>query len=641
KVVVCMSIAMQNTNNRCNTFQSLLGLYMHACNAPDAVLEPLAQIGLTISSSSINNAVSNLSIESSQAIEALGRSLLAVYAYDNFDMEDKPGVPTADRPKDTLLHLTSGTLIPLEHGVTREDLDCSEELWETSPINPSNWKRSFDSDWTKLMSLHPEGAHGTSGLTRRQRFNEWKFLADLIHHGPEYFRQFAPQLAEPEAVDQIPLVKSKQVPARAMDINQSSVSGNRDAILHLFKQGHVGDPREAPGVTEISNHLTLFCGDLSTCERVQGLQASRAAEQTPFRRFQSVAFMMGLFHLKMACMDAIWKIFIQPKSAREDDTSLFKLVAEIRPSETGKIASKPGFRRMHEIVQHVGIVSRLDCWRQGVCNEGGRMENLEQWAEAKPTWDKITALASRIAREYVADKDFDRARYMEEPEMRDVQLENTKLREQYFLLYEELTYSMNAGDIGQVETCFMPWVFIFRGCGKHKYASQMVRFLYTLHFVYPEPLRRAIRMNILCNPTGKPFHFRAIDWWVEHNNLYIKRIYGGKYSNRTKKRILKQSPLIGVYKNVRINLEKMMALSVRTRRHSIPKMAKTFQKLGRYMEQTHTHVHIPKRASKHVIPNVAEAGLSRMMTMGLGDNIDEGTDEADMVVDGEHGDLDV
>lgn len=29
-------------------------------------------------------------------------------------------------------------------------------------------------------------------------------------------------------------------------------------------------------------------------------------------------------------------------------------------------------------------------------------------------------------------------------------------------------------------------------------------------------------MNMLCNPSGKKDHFRAIDWWVEHNNLYIK-----------------------------------------------------------------------------------------------------------------------
>jgi hypothetical protein len=29
-------------------------------------------------------------------------------------------------------------------------------------------------------------------------------------------------------------------------------------------------------------------------------------------------------------------------------------------------------------------------------------------------------------------------------------------------------------------------------------------------------------MNILCNPTGTNSRFRAIDWLVEHNNLYTK-----------------------------------------------------------------------------------------------------------------------
>jgi len=29
-------------------------------------------------------------------------------------------------------------------------------------------------------------------------------------------------------------------------------------------------------------------------------------------------------------------------------------------------------------------------------------------------------------------------------------------------------------------------------------------------------------MNLLCNPTGKPHGFRAVDWVVERNNLYTK-----------------------------------------------------------------------------------------------------------------------
>ena len=81
---------------------------------------------------------------------------------------------------------------------------------------------------------------------------------------------------------------------------------------------------------------------------------------------------------------------------------------------------------------------------------------------------------------------------------------------------------MNAGDIGRIETLFLPWIALLKGCGKHKYARQMVKFLQDIHFVYPEPLRRAIRYNVLINPTGKAGQFRGADWVVELNNLFTK-----------------------------------------------------------------------------------------------------------------------
>lgn len=34
--------------------------------------------------------------------------------------------------------------------------------------------------------------------------------------------------------------------------------------------------------------------------------------------------------------------------------------------------------------------------------------------------------------------------------------------------------------------------------------------------------RKAIRMNILVNPSGKKRKWRAVDWVVEHNNLFTK-----------------------------------------------------------------------------------------------------------------------
>ena len=85
-----------------------------------------------------------------------------------------------------------------------------------------------------------------------------------------------------------------------------------------------------------------------------------------------------------------------------------------------------------------------------------------------------------------------------------------------------MSYAMNAGDIGRVETLFGVWIYLFRAMGKHKYATHMIKFLTNIHFVYPEGLWCAIWYNILVNPTGKPNTFCGVDWVVELLNLFTK-----------------------------------------------------------------------------------------------------------------------
>ena len=66
------------------------------------------------------------------------------------------------------------------------------------------------------------------------------------------------------------------------------------------------------------------------------------------------------------------------------------------------------------------------------------------------------------------------------------------LREEHFLLYEEISHCLNYGDIGRIETCFFPWIYIiFLGCGKHKYVTEMRRYLENVHFMHPKGLRCA------------------------------------------------------------------------------------------------------------------------------------------------------
>ncbi|KAG6808473.1 hypothetical protein H0H92_004012 [Tricholoma furcatifolium] len=567
KKLVCISIMLQNTNQNCNALQTIIGVFLQSCNAPETVREFLAHAGLSVSTTSINNAIRSLSKESEKRTQRLGQTLTALLAYDNLDFDAKQSVPTLEKPQDTMFHLTSGTMLPL-YEISADDLNCSDALWAHSPINPeilpSDMRRAAVS-FEDLVALHPETEH-PSGLLRSERFNAWMYRHDLVHYGPELFRKFRNKLGDPEVIDAIPLKKTSQIPNRALPLAPNTASNNADAIDSFFRQARVGDPIDDPSVQrDIDNHVVLVCGDLLTGERIRSLVQSRSEEKTPWRRFQYVIYVMGLFHLKMACADAIWRIFIHPRKARLDENSLINHVGQIRPKETAKIESNPGFRRMHEVIQHVGIVSRLRDW----ANKAG-CATLEEFAESDPSWEKIEAMSNELALEKVARADTVSDLRENPPSIRDEQMENLLLRQQYFLLYEEMSHALNAGDIGRVETLFLPWIFIFTGCGKHKYAAEMKRYLENVHFHYPEGL----------NPA----------------------------------RIIDESSLIEVYKNTRLQLETMFCLEHKTTRHSPPKMKITFSKLDAYIKKHNGDQTIAGRKSQFRIPDAMSEGLHIITT---------------------------
>ena len=486
-----MSVMMQSSNQCCDALQSAVGIFLESCNTPETVRELLAHMGLSISTTATNEMINSLSKESHTEIQALGQTLLASYAYDNLDIDLKHAIPTIEKDPTTLIHLTSATMLPMDDTVVLEDLNCSEALWKQSRLNIKAHHGDLAPlpDINNLLDIHPEMDH-PSGLLRRDRFNAWVFLRDLVKHGPGYFRAFSKQLDAPEVIEQLPIKKTRQVPLKMMDINPATPAANGDVQDGIFGQTVVGDPKDtATYVKDISNHVVLEHGDLGVGQHIESLQESRSAEATPWHHQQFIVYVMGLFHLKMACADAIWRIFIKPSEARYDPNCLIKHVSELRPKETGKITSKPGFRRMHEVIQHVGIVLRLDCWRDKAvktCSAAG-VQSLEDFAAMKPTWIQLEAMANQMCIGHVAQADFSQRNMPQR--VRDAEHENMMIRQQYFLLYEEMSHALDCGDIGHVEDCFLPWAFIFRGCGKHKYAKHMVKHLHNVHFVYPDRLK--------------------------------------------------------------------------------------------------------------------------------------------------------
>ncbi|EMD34260.1 hypothetical protein CERSUDRAFT_25311, partial [Gelatoporia subvermispora B] len=113
KTVLCLSIVIQSTNQKCNALQAMIGIFLHACSTPETVVDLLSRLGLSVSRSTVYNAVKNLSADATRHIKQAGSTLLTGPVYDNFEYEAKHLTPTLEKPHDTLIHMTSGLLLRL------------------------------------------------------------------------------------------------------------------------------------------------------------------------------------------------------------------------------------------------------------------------------------------------------------------------------------------------------------------------------------------------------------------------------------------------------------------------------------------------------------------------------------------------
>lgn len=436
KAVVVISIFLQSSNEKCNSLQGWMGFFMKSMCVPEKAIEVLAHAGLSISLSSIHNVVTSMSKEISSTIRKEVHTLHAAFAYNNFDIVFNTAQPSLEN-RSSFVSATSATVVPL-HGV--DDSNChvlrsSAALWACDPRNTSPSSFPLMNEMRSFLALHKNDTYNrTSDPTKHSPRNAafaWHIRSILVHHAAG-FRQFQDNLGEPESVLRIPIHKTTQIPCRAMNIKQSTTDGNVEVLDNLFRQGGIGE-KGGPGFDaehdiDMSEHVIFIHGDLLTKERVDTVRNSRSIENTPKNRLQYVIFLPGLFHYKMACADALWRIYIQPKEGREDANSLYQHIGILRPDETGKMVSKPGFRRVHDVVHHDLWASMLDCWRLEAMRRNSTWSDLDKFASSKPSWELIETMSYHIVNKYVAStKDLDDAQ--EKPQtQRDKCFENQTLR---------------------------------------------------------------------------------------------------------------------------------------------------------------------------------------------------------------------
>ncbi|KAH8977876.1 hypothetical protein EDB92DRAFT_1808094 [Lactarius akahatsu] len=368
KCVVCISIVLQSANENCNHLQSIFRIFIHSANVPQRVAEVLAHAGLTISIKSIHRAVKSMSIDSAHKIKTGLCSLKMAVAYDNFDINFKTLEPTLAH-QSSFVSAMSATAVPLIGVDNIDALCCSEALWRVDPRNPSLSVLHTGIDDFDLLRFHLTDTydHQPPGMefSLRCKAFAWHVCEILINHG-QYFGYLSNKLVTPETVLRIPVSKTEQVPMRSMKIKQSSVDGNIEVMENLLHQGGLGDPTEldfeSNGDVDILDFVLWVHGNLLTKERLNTVQDSQCIEDTPKNCFQFVIFVLGLFHYKMACVDALWRTYLQVKEGCEDVNSTYQHVGILQPQETGLMMTKPGFCWMHDVVHHKLCAVILECW---------------------------------------------------------------------------------------------------------------------------------------------------------------------------------------------------------------------------------------------------------------------------------------
>ena len=124
-------------------------------------------------------------------------------------------------------------------------------------------------------------------------------------------------------------------------------------------------------------------------------------------------------------------------------------------------------------------------------------------------------------------------------------------------------------------------------------------------------------------------------------NTSLKSSQGGEGSNYQKERIIKESPLIEVYKNIRIQLQDTFQLSNHTSRHSLPDMTQTFAVLEQYMHEHKAFMYIPGRTASYTVPDAIADGLGILLSSDTFDDVEitgesmDGDDEQEVDDEGD------
>ncbi|EJF56897.1 hypothetical protein DICSQDRAFT_150154 [Dichomitus squalens LYAD-421 SS1] len=595
RVGFAMTTLLGERSQQNSLMRNLIGLYMYMNGASCQLIAIMSSIGVSSSytdqGGAIEDAIERPSTATSRALDLLsrgagllrrisescrlsardcGETTVLGHVYDNINMVFKVAEQILGR-KDTQENGTCATVFPL-HDAAPDNMKTADLL------------ATFDAAAPLAMG---DIYHTPAEAQLFRKSLEHTILRTIISSSDLFARFRADADAcLPATDDQMSLHKTETYPLPAMNIDESSPTGNTEVLDTIFTELEYA--RRRPNFPAFA---ALVFGDQLSISRSRTIISNRAGHEDSAQSYANIVFGPGFFHHQMAVTHGIIEThFGDPTAGHRNPASLsfFNTVLDRKPIVP---SSLPPYRVCRNLIFTTLSAASLHCLGL-VCGA----ESLEKYT-ADLSFRTLRKDITKIYDRRKLGSPFDS--YSQPLTSGDMVFENASLFIRDALVFREFTDAIKGGYSGRIVRALKILTFMYRGSGRLKYAHECLHLIHNLTRVWPGPLRAIMINNWLVNPTGKPNAWVPVDLLQEHMNFWIKMV----------------SPCISVFRKLALQMNETLGANLGTKHHS-PDLQKDFESLCDLMRGNGVFRVEPGRVLRDMsnteVPNVVASGLKQL-----------------------------
>lgn len=269
-----------------------------------------------------------------------------------------------------------------------------------------------------------------------------------------------------------------------MDINQSSVEGNKD-ILEAIMEGTL----QLPPQWFEGGRRVILAGDQLTVSRIRSLKELQWDDITAYHRLEWAVPVIQLFHLQMITGSTIlcnhYGHLSTPGSLAYNAIMLGQKCVNL---------DKPDFHATDELLCHTFHAIALMAWQQVL-----GLEDLSGLAKriGKAHLSELTKTSlDSFMNQYLNAKNIEA--------LNNTSSKNAALFLRDMLLYIELSSAIKASDVGHLEEVIKWLTIMFQSGSTRNYANELLHLHCGLSYSWSAQTKEAVILSWLVNTTGQP-----------------------------------------------------------------------------------------------------------------------------------------